>query len=293
MYNLVLTNNGYKYELDEYDRCLTHTGFLREYKKFEDSTNTHMVYTNLSNIPIYCTLGCKFLMRNNKWTELKNIVPGEDIVNIKLLNNRFNTSDDMQYVYGYVYKNYNNLDGTLIISNNKYLINLNKILKQNGFKPISNRKRLYNYNYIIDDIKLLYQFKWIVNESNFHDIISNMSVDSIKFFMAGYLHASEVENYLYNPFYNSKIKKYFNDNILLIEYSMRRALFIQYISLYTHKFAFIKKMNDGLYQLIKTENNQKTGTIISVVKIKKMKTECIKTDIDSSIMINNIIINKN
>lgn len=50
-------------------------------------------------------------------------------------------------------------------------------------------------------------------------------------------------------------------------------------------------MNDGLYQLIKTSSD-KAGTIISIVKTKKLKTECIKTDIDSSIMINNIFINK-
>lgn len=206
MNNLILTNNGYKLELDEYDHCLTHSNFLRSFKKLEDSENTYMIFTNLSNIPVYCTDKCKILMSGNKWKTIQDMKCGEDIANIKLLNNRFNISDDMQYVYGYVYKNYNNIDGTLVISDSKCLINLNKIIKQNGFKPISNKKKLYNYNYIIDDIKLLYQFKWIVNDANFHDIVSNMSIDSIKFFMDGYLHASSVENYLYNPHYNSKIK---------------------------------------------------------------------------------------
>ncbi len=301
---LVLTNKGYKkiQDIKPGDHVISHSLKSRKVlNKQEKLFKNNMVYLyhELSNIPIMTTKEHPFLINNMMYVKANDITT-DDSLTIKLVDTKYTIISDMFYIYGYFYKNYNNSNCIVYIYNETSLNNINKILTNNGYKKL---KSNYLYEYIVTDINLVYKINYMINESNFYKILINFNITNIKYFMNGYYDASLTCFYFFNDKFISVIDLINkSDEYNLFEYSYQRALFLQYITLYTSETLYIKKIiynNSDVYQLVKIKNNLRSimdgNTVLpNIVNKKYIKRKTIvynlEVDFDNTYIVENMIV---
>jgi len=300
----VLTNNGYKLiqKLKKENYVISHKNIVRKILNIKSNNhNQPMVYlyNGLSNIPIQSTKDHPFLINNSHWVLSNDIDKNNHKLTIKLIKNSNNVIMELFYVFGYSYKAYDKNNCTILISKPSILKTINEILVEYGYKKLIKQ---YNYIYLINDINLVHKLNFITNNENFYKIISEMNLQSIKYFMNGYYDACLPELYFYYPQYDlihNLIKSY--NHREFYEYDYIRCLFLQYLSFYLYDVLYINKImcnGELFYKFTKIRNTfhseEDLSTLFINITEKKLikrntKIYNIEVEMDNTFIVNNII----
>ena len=301
---LVFTNNGYKLiqKLKINNYVISHKNIPR--KILNIKINNHKssmvyLYNELSNIPIQVTKEHPFLINNLMWVKSNDIDKTNHKLTINLIKNNNNILIDLFYVFGYCYKSYDKNNCTVLISKPAILKAINEILVENGYKKLIKQ---YNYIYLINDINLVHRLNFITNNDNFYKIVSEMNIQSIKYFINGYYDACVPELYFHYPQFDlihDMIKSHHHREFY--EYDYNRCLFLQYLSFYLYDVLHITRIlynGEFFYKLTKIKNTFQSNSSLLVLLVNITEKKLIKrntkiynleVEMDNTYIINNII----
>lgn len=283
---LVLTINGYKKikNISINDKVISHSMRVRNINNVQLRFYRDKIYkikTGLSDNMISTTSEHPFLVKN-KWVKAEDLVVGDYLM--QNLNTKGNVKKSTMFILmGYYYKlGYRN---NILIKNSARYTTLTSML---GDSTLYKIKHKVNSKYSIQNYDSLFKMHLnryindINNEKKLNANILLCGKQNIKYFIEGYLFASQHTNSSY-----------------LYENNYANALILQSMSLYTDNvFSINKYYNQSIYMLTMSQNNLVRKNV-AYFRINEIDIELddmpipvynLECDVDNTYIVENVIV---
>ena len=282
----VLTINGYKKikNISINDKVISHSMRVRNINNVQLRFYRDKIYkikTGLSDNMISTTSEHPFLVKN-KWVKAEDLVVGDYLM--QNLNTKGNVKKSTMFILmGYYYKlGYRN---NILIKNSAHHTTLTSML---GDSTLYKIKHKVNSKYSIQNYDSLFKMHLnryindINNEKKLNANILLCGKQNIKYFIEGYLFASQHTNSSY-----------------LYENNYANALILQSMSLYTDNvFSINKYYNQSIYMLTMSQNNLVRKNV-AYFRINEIDIELddmpipvynLECDVDNTYIVENVIV---